>query len=83
MEKQTTSTGYMKKVIPQKAGVESPSKEKWYPSIHLSSKELPELKKWEVGKTYTLILEVKQKSKTENMPDEISASFDIVKIGIK
>ncbi len=83
MKKQSTSDGYMKKVIPQKQGIDSSPEEKRYPFIHLSSKELPELKKWEVGKTYKIILEIKQKSMSEDSNKEISASFDIIKIGIK
>jgi hypothetical protein len=81
-EKQTTSTGYMKKVTPT-SGAELPSKEKYYPSIHLSSKDLKEIKNWEVGKTYKVILEIKQKSMSEDADKTISASFDIIKIGIK
>ena len=86
MAKQISDSGYLagklKKITPEKATSYKEDKE-WYPSIHLTSKDLPEIKEWEVGKTYHLVLEVKEKSKTEETPGSISASFDIVKIGIK
>lgn len=51
------------------------------PSIHLDEDQLKEIKDWEVGRNYTLILEVTQKSKREDSNKKISASFDIMKIG--
>jgi len=52
------------------------------PSIHLEEDQLKEIRNWEVGENYTLILEVRQKSKRENdSSKKISASFDIMKIG--
>lgn len=44
--------------------------------IHLTEKELPSIKDWNVGKSYSLNLKVKQKSKSEG-PDGMSASFEI------
>jgi hypothetical protein len=82
MDKQNTSTGYMKKIKPHGGGVEV-SSEKYYPSIYLSSKDLKEIKDWEVGKNYKVVLEIKQKSKSEDADKAISASFDIIKIGIE
>lgn len=53
------------------------------PSIHLDETQLKEIRNWEVGEKYTLILEVIQKSKreSEDSSKKISAGFDIMKIG--
>lgn len=51
------------------------------PSIHLDEDQLKQIKNWEVGEKYTLILEVVQQSKSINSNKKISASFDIMKIG--
>jgi hypothetical protein len=67
------------KAVKGKTVRESP--EIFRPSIHLEEDQLKEIKNWEVGEKYTLILEVTQKSKRENSDKKISASFDIMKIG--
>ena len=53
------------------------------PSIHLNEDQLKEIKNWQVGENYTLILEVTQKSQreSEDSSKKISASFEIMKIG--
>ena len=63
-----------------KAKKPSFAKEQSYrPSLHLSFKDLPEAKEWEVGKTYKLAMEVKQVSKSIR-EGEGDASFEIFKI---
>lgn len=47
------------------------------PSFYVGSKQIPEIKNWEVGETYQLVIEVVQKSKTENDMG-VDSSFDIV-----
>lgn len=51
-----------------------------YPTIYLSSKDLPDIKNWKVGETYTLIIQAKQTSMREDEDKKIEASFDIKKI---
>ena len=58
------------------------SKRKYYPSFHISSKELPEVKNWDVGKKYQILLEARQTGKRED-EEGISADFEIRKIGKK
>lgn len=48
------------------------------PSLHFSGKQVPEIKKWEVGEKYRMIVEVEQTSKNENKDGTVSASFDVV-----
>lgn len=51
------------------------------PMFHITSKDLPEVKDWEVGKNYRIEMEVKQKSKSEHDNDHgVMASFTIEKI---
>lgn len=59
------------------------SKQEWYPHLDLSSDEIPEIKKWEVGKTYKLVLEVKQTSKREDKDKKISSCFEVRKVGVE
>lgn len=47
------------------------------PSFHVDGKQMSELKNWEVGKKYRLVIEVEQKSKNE-YEDNVSAGFDII-----
>lgn len=57
-----------------------------YPMFHIDIKHLPEAKKWEIGKTYKILLEVKQKSievsKYEGK-EHGSAGFDITGIEVQ
>lgn len=48
------------------------------PSVRFTAKELPELKSWEVGKTYALHVRVRQVSKEHEEKNPISARFQIV-----
>lgn len=47
------------------------------PSFHVESKQMSEIENWEVGDKYKLIIEVKMKSKSDNVRGT-SASLDIV-----
>lgn len=47
------------------------------PSLSLSSRDLPVVKKWKVGKEYVLELHVRQKGMHEDGKD-ISANFEIL-----
>lgn len=57
-----------------------------YPMFHISLEHLPEAKQWEIGKTYKILLEVKQKSievsKYEGK-EHGSAGFDITGIEVQ
>lgn len=68
--------------------VESSSKnEKYYPHLDFSSKQLPEIKKWNVGKKYTLVIEVKATRKSINEKEGNEAKeemcFEVLKVGVK
>lgn len=57
---------------------------RYLPTLYLDSKQVPEIKDWEVGETYHVILELRQTSKNENDTEKdgkvnsVSAQFDIV-----
>lgn len=72
----------LRKVKPKKWGVEmgKPS-DVHYPSFNIDTMHLPEAKKWEVGKTYKIVLEVKQTSINESKGGG-SVGFDIMGIGV-
>jgi len=61
-----------------------PSSKEKYPSLHLCSKDLPEIKDWEVDGEYYLVLKVVQKSKSMNTEKDgkemYHAEFDIKEI---
>ena len=59
-----------------------PHLEEMKPRIHLDNKQLPEVKEWEVGEKYKIMLEVKQVDKSEREIDGktvISGGFEILK----
>lgn len=67
----------LKKIIPEKWDnklMDAP----YSPSINFDDKQVPEIKDWQVGETYTLILEIKQTSKNENKDGSVNAGFDIL-----
>lgn len=47
------------------------------PNFYINAGQMPEIKDWEVGKKYKLVIEVEQKSKNER-EDSVDASFDIL-----
>lgn len=75
----------MQPVKAESFGDYKPNK-KYYPNISFAYDQLPkEAQEWEVGKTYTLVLEVKQMSKSESADDNHGGgrlSFDVIKIGL-
>lgn len=52
-----------KKIKPESYGLVGDSeKSVYYPTFHLSSDNLPEIKDWEVGKEYTIVMKGKLSS---------------------
>jgi len=49
------------------------------PRLHLSTQDFPEIEKWEVGKKYTLIIELKQVEQHIE-EDEVRSTFEITKL---
>ena len=47
------------------------------PTFYIDANQMPEIKDWEVGKKYRLVVEVEQKSRNER-EDMIDGSFEIV-----
>ena len=61
-------------------GVDMPVENEYPPTIHLTDKQGPEIKDWSVGKSYQMIVEVKQTSMSENKDGKevrVDASFEI------
>lgn len=60
-------------------GMDMPSVGKHYsaPNFYVDAEQMPEIKNWEVGKEYYLVVKVEQKSKNER-EDSVDASFDII-----
>ena len=55
------------------------------PTIFLSEKDFPEVKNWEVGSEYKLLVTVKQTSKSIDQYDkkqQVSARFEIVNVKV-
>jgi len=69
------------------APMDSSKNEKYYPHLDLDNKQLPEISKWQVGKKYTLVVEVKatRKSMREKEGSEAKESmcFEVQRIGVK
>lgn len=65
----------------KKADNKITSPEKIPTMIHLDEDDLPEIKKWQVGNTYKIVLEVKQTSSSmdEYEGDKARAGFKILK----
>lgn len=53
---------------------------KHHPIIFLTSKELPELKKYDLGETYTALYQCKVKGKHVNDSGEVSGDLEIIDI---
>lgn len=49
----------------------------YFPGVNFDTKQIPEIKEWEVGETYQIVLEIKQTSKSEDKEGKVNASFDI------
>ncbi len=65
---------------PSVAGLKKKKAEPVYPRVRLDLDTIPEAKKWEVGKTYKLEMEVKMVGLSISRFDN-SAEFEIRKIG--
>lgn len=50
------------------------------PMIYITSRELPELRDWKVGESYSLIVDVKQTGMRKNNDGTFSADFEISNI---
>lgn len=72
MELKTIKVSKPKGDMPKVEGMMYP------PSFHVNSKQIPEIKNWEVGKKYRLTIEVEQKSMNEGDDGVRGASFDLV-----
>jgi len=75
----------LKKVKPEKNGMPEVKSKEYFPSVHFDSKTLPEIKDWEVGEEYVVVMKLKQTSYSEHENDKentADASFDIVEIGV-
>jgi len=70
---------HLKKIKVNNSSNEVPSvgKDLSAPSFYMSAEQMPEIKDWEVGKKYQLIIEVEQISKNEH-ENSVHASFEIV-----
>lgn len=63
------------------------SKKEYYPEISLDSDTLPEIKGWEVGKDYVVVLKLTQISKNidkdeDDETEETNSRFEIKEIGV-
>lgn len=74
----------LEKVKPKKIGMPVEETE-YFPSFSLDTKTLEDIKDWEVGEDYYVVLKLTQKSKNVHEMDgksHTSASFDIKEIGV-
>lgn len=70
----------LKNVTPEKPfEFKAEAKKVWYPSFSVKLEDIPEAKKWEVGETYKLVIEVKQKGLRES-EDRSEVDFEVRKI---
>ena len=53
------------------------SEKVYYPTVELDSDEMPEVKDWNVGESYKVVLEIKQTSSREDDNGKITANFEI------
>lgn len=70
-------------VKPEKMSMSLEEEMKHYPSIYFDSKTLPEVKNWNVGEEYYVLLKVKQMSKSMSMDSKeemCDARFEIHEI---
>ena len=81
----------MHKVIPEKyPSMASERKMKYYPTFRLGDDDLPELKGMEVGKKYTLVMQVEVMSKMQgdeynqqNPIKTIKGTLKVMKVGLE
>jgi len=66
---------------PSPVGMDRPSEATYLPGFSADDNQIPEITDWEVGKSYKMIIKVKQKSKSEGTFNGAKVSdgrFDIV-----
>ncbi len=63
-----------KKVI----GLDMPMMDSYPPTVHLNDTQVPEIKDWDVGETYQIVMDVKQTSKSEDKNGNVNSSFEVV-----
>src|SRR3990167_2170356 len=69
---------HLKKIkVSEPGGVDMPRPYHSAPSFYVDAEQMSEIKDWEVGKKYRLVVEVEQKTKNES-EDSVSASFEII-----
>ena len=67
----------LRKITPEDFSKVEESNRKHFPGIHLKLKDLPEARKWEIGKEYHLIMKVEQTSIEENNRGRATVGFNI------
>ena len=72
----------LKKIPVESYGDLKEKNRKYLPTLYLDEKQVPDIKDWEVGGEYDIVIRVKQTSKNENhLEDEennLNAGFNIV-----
>ena len=58
-------------------GMDMPMMGEYPPTLHLTGKQVPEIKDWDVGEEYEMVVRVKQTSKSENKDGMVDASFEV------
>lgn len=59
-------------------GMESkPVEKKFLPKLNVNEEQMPEIKKWETGKDYYILVKVNQTGKRDEKDSLVSAEFDI------
>jgi hypothetical protein len=80
------------KVVPEKqTSFKEEMKRKIYPTFQIDDEDLPELKDWEVGGKYTLVMVVEQLSMrqgnewqgADKKDKKIHATFKILEVGVE
>lgn len=69
----------VKGIIIKKENMHEPTMDTIERTITLSDKELPEIKKWDINKKYSITLDVVQVSKHSEGEDGATATFKILK----
>ena len=69
----------MKKITPEKPGLDTIRSTPHYPNLHLKLKDLPEAKSWDVGKNYVLLIGVRMSSIRED-EDGSDVGFKVIKV---
>lgn len=68
----------LKKIPIEKNDMDMPMMGKYPPTVHFNDSQVPEIKDWSVGKTYQVVLEIKQTSMNQNKDKSVDANFEVV-----